>query len=600
MPLVGRLRRFFGRYLKRYLGYYVLGVLCLVGTNALTVAIPGFVQGALDALAQTATDPTGPERAVLWAWAVLLAGVAIVVVRTLSRTLFFNPGRTVEFRLKRDLFDRLLELPRSFFDQMRPGEIISRGTNDSNAVRALSGFATLQLFNVILMLALTLGRMIALEPWLTLLCVIPLALSALVLRVAIRAMWSLVAESQRQIATLSDRILETYNGVAIVQAFGAEVGARARFDDANDRMLELGLGLARIQSWMLPIVGVVGSLCVVGVLLVGGPMVAAERLTVGALAAFIVYIQILVTGLTSLGWMVNSVQRGLVGLERVDDVLYATSERPPPTASMPEPGAHGYALEVEALSFHYPAAPEAQVLSDVSLALAPGEVLGIFGPTGSGKSTLLDVLARVYETERGAVRVDGQPAEAVPIRDWWRRVAYVTQEPFLFSRSIRENIVLADPRHATEEDITRALTDAAFESDLETLPEGLATIVGERGITLSGGQRQRVALARAFFRPFDLLLLDDVLSAVDHATEQRLIDAIYGRLGPAGARTASAIVVSHRSSVLARADRILVLVQGRIVDGGTHEELLTRPGPYREAWRLQKAREALESGRLVA
>ena len=578
--------RFYREYLRRYLGWYGLGVLFLIATNALTVAIPGFVAEAIDAL--SAGEPA--SSATPWALAVLGSGLGIIVVRTLSRTLFFNPGRTVEFRIKGAMFDHLLDLPKRFFAETRPGEIISRGTNDTSAVRALAGFATLQLFNVVFLLVFTAARMIVLEPTLTLICAVPLVGAVLILRRAVRSMFHLVRQAQEQIAVLSDRILETYNGVSVLQAFGAMSGAHHRFDRANNRLMDLGIGLVRIRAWLLPVVSVVGSLCIVLLLLVGGPMVVEGRLSVGELAAFSVYIQILVMGLTSLGWLINSVQRGWIALNRVYDVLEAP-ERITGAGPMPDP-AGGHAISVRDLSFAYPDAPEEVVLRGLSFDVAPGETLGIFGFTGSGKSTLLDLLARVYEPPAGTVFVDDVDVSTVAIGDYWQDVGYVTQEPFLFSTTIRDNILLGVGGDGEDPDglAAAAADDAALRDDLAALPEGLDTVVGERGITLSGGQRQRVALARAFRRSFEVLLLDDVLSAVDHATEKRLIDAIYRRLRPDDRAARTAVVVSHRVSVLARADRVLVLDAGRVVDEGSHAELIARPGgPYARAWRLQQA-----------
>ncbi|MEZ4264780.1 MAG: ABC transporter ATP-binding protein [Myxococcota bacterium] len=586
-----RLIRFWQLYLRRYAVWYVFGVAFLVATNALTVAIPGFVKHAIDALAAG----EGPYSAVRFAWAILGAGLGIIVVRTLSRTFFFNPGRTAEFRVKNALFDRVLALPRRFFEQMRPGEIISRGTNDSNSVRALAGFATLQLFNVVLMLALTLARMVALDLRLTLTCGIPLVLAALILRRGVRAMFSLTIEGQQQVATLSDRILETYNGVSVVHAFGALPGVLERFDEANERMLAIGTGLAKVRAWLLPVVSVVGSLCVVLLLWFGGREVVAGSLSLGDLAAFSVYINILVTGLTSLGWLVNAVQRGYISLGRVDDVLYAEIARPEVTRALPSPPSAGHSLEIRGLSFSHPDAEPGSppVLADLNFSIAAGETLGVFGLTGTGKSTLLDLLARVREPAPGTVLLDGVDVRDVDVNAYWRRVAYVTQDPYLFSETIRENITLGEePEGGDTGAALEAARAAELSQDLGALPQGLETVVGERGVTLSGGQRQRVALARAFYRDFDVLLLDDVLSAVDHATEGRLIDAIYKRIDAGRRRTA--VVVSHRVSVLARADRVIVLDGGRIVAEGTHAELVTREGPYAHAWRLQRAAEAWE------
>ncbi|MGB0591228.1 MAG: ABC transporter ATP-binding protein [Myxococcota bacterium] len=592
---MAQLDRFWRNYLRRYAGWYLLGVICLVATNALTVAIPGFVKEAIDALARG----DGANEARDWAIAIVFAGLGIIVVRTLSRTLFFNPGRAVEFRVKNALFRHLLTLPRTFFDRLPAGEIISRGTNDTNAVRSLAGFATLQLFNVVLMLALTLGKMTTMDPVMTLYCALPLTGALVVLRFAVRAMFSWTREAQSEIARLSGRILETYQSIGMLRAYGAIEASHRRFDVANDRLLEIGLALTRIRAWLLPIISVVGSLTIVLVLFVGGRRVIAGDLSIGDIAAFSVYIGILVNGLISLGWMVNAMQRGWIALGRVDEVLDEPVVAHEGRLSLPPARGQGPEISVRNLSFGYDA--EAPVLDDISFDVASGEVVGIFGLTGSGKSTLLSVLARVHEAPPGAVHMDGVDIAAAPVRAHWHRLAYVTQEPFLFSRSIRANITWAlDTDEVDDSALQSVLNDACLTPDLAQFPEGISTVVGERGITLSGGQRQRVALARAFFRDYDLLLLDDVLSAVDHATEEQLVDAIYARTAFEGGGRRTAVIVSHRLSVLSKADRVLVLEDGKMVDIAPHAELITREdGAYRRAWQLQQAADrlaALEGG----
>lgn len=575
--------RFWREFVRQHRRWYLWGLLCLGGTTGLTVAIPWFVEQAVDALGRG-------DRGWHWAVAILVAGVAVMGVRTLSRIFFFNPGRTVEFHMKSALFERLLSMPRRYFDVMRPGDLINRGTNDANSMRALIGFGSLQLFNVAFIMVLTLGRMIHMEGMLTLACVGPLVVSAFILRAAISKMFTLFADNMAQVSTLSARILETYGGVAVLQAYGALPGAMARFDKENDHLLRLSEAVLKVRAWFLPVVSVTGSLCVVIVLYLGGRRVMQDDgFSLGQLAAFIVYVTILVSGITSFGWMVGAIQRGLLGLKRMYEVIDATPDRPAATAQVPSAtGGHG--LSVSHLTYTHPKAAT-PALVDVSFEVQPGETLGIFGLTGSGKSTLLSLLARVYDPPAGSVALSGVDITTLPERDYWRAVAYVSQEPFLFSKSVRENIAVAVP--AAEVDTARlqaAVEDAALGEDISGFQNGLDTVVGERGITVSGGQRQRTALARAFYRDFDVLLLDDVMSAVDHATEKKLIDALYRR---AAGRTT--LIVSHRLSVLARAHRILVLDGGRVVDQGTHAELLQRPGPYAQTWKLQQAQALVEA-----
>ncbi|MCA9517581.1 MAG: ABC transporter ATP-binding protein, partial [Myxococcales bacterium] len=508
----GLLARFWRSYMKRHTRSYLAGGVFLLATTALTIAIPVFVQHAVDAIGGgTASDAVG------WAWAILIAGVAIMGVRTLSRIYFFNPGRVVEYDIKNDLFGHLTEMPQRYFDRVRPGEIISRGTNDTGSVRAFVGFGSLQLFNVVMTLVFTLGQMLLTNALLTLLCIIPLAIAAFVLRYAIKKMLHLVTRSQQQVATLSERALETYNGAVVLQSFNAVAGATRRFDDANAELKDLSLGLVGVQSWLLPIVQVVGNACLIIVLYAGGRMVIENDLTKGELAAFSVYIRTVAGALFGMGWLINALQRGWVSLKRVYEVLDAPNDRPKSAAvPLPTPGPGGNAIAVKNLTFRYPVPPrrggEAApgdapldgpivgadgedrrpvVLEDVSFEVTPGEVVGIFGLTGAGKSTLLNVLGRVYEPPVGTVFVDGVDVRDVPLAEFWRELAYVPQDAFLFSTSIRENIALAAPMGERDDArVEAAASSAALNDDLSALHDGVDTIVGARGVTLSGGQRQ--------------------------------------------------------------------------------------------------------------
>ena len=598
--------RFWKEYASVHKYSYVVGIFFLLLTSILGVFIPKLIQWSIEAF-------ENQESAVYLSVALLGAGIATMVVRTLSRTFIFNPGRTVEYTLKQDLFAHLIKLPKAFYEaQMSAGEMINRGTNDTAAVRGLVGFGALQLFNVTMTLTLTLGQMFWLDVWLSFYCIIPLTFASLILRWAVLKMFTFHQKIMAQNGIFGDRILESYAGVSLIQLFGANQGVNQRFDHENNELLSLSESVQTIAVWALPIVSVIGNLCIVLTLYLGGVRLQNNELSLGALTAFIVYINLLVSSLTSLGWMTGAIQRGYISLGRVYEVLDTKLDRPEVSASLPPSQEEGRTLEVKSLSFTHPTA-EQESLHQVSFKVNAGEVLGVFGLTGSGKSTLLDVLSRTYEPPSETVFIDDVDVTQLAVSEYWQELAYVQQSPFLFSQTIRSNITLSiDSKSlpkveeleqnskqnsdlSSDHRLDYAIEAACLSSEIENFPQKLMTKVGERGITLSGGQKQRTSLARAFYRKDQrLLLLDDVLSAVDHQTEEQLIQAIYNRQ-PA----CTTLIVSHRMSVLQRADRVIVLDDGRVIDQGSPNDLLKKDGPYAKAWQAQNSHELAGSSPLV-
>lgn len=590
---------FLRRYALRYVPLYALGIAALIATNFITVLIPEYIKHTIDAI-------SADEPSETWGGYVgLLLGlaVAVIAVRTLSRVLFFNPGRTVEYRLKNDYFAHLLDMAPAFFQRWRTGELISRATNDMQSVRAVIGFATLQVFNVALSLSLSLGKMIGIHLWLTLACLLPFSVASVVLRAGIRHLLLRYRRAQEQLAGLSDTIMDSYSGAAVIQAFNAQATFAARFDAANEAYRDNSIGMARLRAFVLPIVVVVGNGCLFLLLLIGGRLAIEGALTLGDIAALAAYVSIVVAALNSLGWVINAIQRGLVSLARVQEVM---AEPAPETATDGTPMPAGsLSLEVRGLTFRWPEelrsndSPEPAddreksdrpVLDDVSFRLGAGQTLGIFGPTGAGKTTLVNLLVRLLPPPSGAVNVGERDVMTWPQRALREAVTVVPQDAYLFSRSIRENVGFADlPAEIDDARVERAVRLACLADEIPRLSHGMQTVVGERGVTLSGGQRQRVALARAFYRAPRLLVLDDVLSAVDHATEERLIENIREV-----SRGVTTVIVSHRISALRHADQVLVLVAGRVVARGTHDALIGREGLYADTWRYQQEEDAEE------
>jgi ATP-binding cassette subfamily B protein len=586
------LRRFLGRYTPPFYGAYALGILALLATNWINVLIPEQVRTVIDAI--HAGHDGDDWRSVI----VFMLGLAFAVIatRTLSRVLFFNPGRTVEFRLKNDYLGHLLQMGPAFFQRLGVGELLSRGTNDIMAVRSIIGYATLQLFNVTIALGMTIERMIAIDATMTWTCLAPFALGIVILRHGIRLLLVRYREAQKQLAELSDAILESYAGAPIIQSFNATAPFEERVQELNDAYVENYRKMAVIRSFHLPAVAVVGSACLAIVLLMGGSRVVEGALTLGDIAAYAAYIGIIVAALNSTGWVINSIQRGLVSLQRVYDVLDSPVDLPEAEGASGEDASDFEAitetpyLRVMNASFRHPDTdPEAPpTLANISFDVPPGSRIGVFGPTGSGKSTLLRLLARLPPPEPGMIFVNETDLVTIPDAELRRTLTLVPQRAYLFSRTVRENIALDDlPAEIDDQRVKEVVRIADLETDVEALVDGLETIVGERGVTLSGGQRQRVALARALYRPRPLILLDDVLSAVDRTTEKRLLANL-------GATTDdfTAIVTSHRISAIAASDLILVLDGGRIVERGTHQALIETDGIYARTWRQQLSDEA--------
>ncbi|MCJ7753925.1 MAG: ABC transporter ATP-binding protein/permease, partial [Thermoanaerobaculales bacterium] len=389
---------------------------------------------------------------------------------------------------------------------------------------------------------------------------------------------------------ISEHVLGSLQGMAAIQGFVAEEAFIERFETRNREWLRTSMRLALIRSTALPLLVLAGGVAMFALIAVGGPMVLAGTLTVGELAAFIALLAVFLPPLRSMGWMMSVIQRGRAALERIFELVDAPVERPEGGAGRVMEAGHGPTLEIHDLSFAYPDEPRRAVLEGLSVTIPAGSVIGLFGRTGSGKSTLLRLLARVYNPPAGSIFADGVDLNTIDLESWRRRLSVVPQRPFLFSDAIASNVALEAVPDV--ERIARSVDMAALGSDLEALPDGLQTVVGERGIMLSGGQRQRVALARGLYRDSDLLILDDVLSAVDHQTEAQLVETVAALTRRPEAPTV--LIASHRLSALRHCGRVLVLDAGRLVDQGTHSELIKRPGIYRDTWLVQSQRAASE------
>lgn len=579
----------------RYRRRFLLGLLCLMLATTFSLLGPWVLRYAVDDLTQ------GVTRGALARHAAALLGLAVAggVCRFLMRRILVGVSRAVEYDLRNAFVAHLQRLPLAYFHATRTGDLMSRATNDLNAVRMMVGPAVMYMASTGLVFVVSVVLMLSIDPLLTLAALACLPLVSVAVKFFGSAVYRRTEEIQAQLATLSAVAQEGLAGVRVVRAYCREEVEAERFDRENREYFARNVRLIRIQALFYPSLGFILGLAGVLVLWLGARHVVDGRITLGQFVAFNAYLLMLSWPMIAFGFVTNLFQRGMAAWRRMCDVLDARPAEPDPApaAAPPAPAAAG-GVEFRRLSFAYDGR---RVLDDVSVRVAPGGVLGVIGPTGSGKSTLLALLPRLYDPPRGTVLVDGADVLDVPLSVLRRRIAVVPQDPFLFSDTIAGNVAFGVEAAGLPEAgaggagqdagavVTEALALARLDKDLAGFPDGAETRVGERGVTLSGGQKQRTALARALSADARILLLDDALSAVDAATEADILAGLRRVL-----RGRTSIVVSHRISTVRAADLILVLDEGRVVERGSHDELVARGGLYAGLHRKQLMEQALE------
>ena len=564
------------RYLLRYRWRYAAGAGCLVLATGFSLGIPWTVKLAVDALGRSA--PVG--RYVL---IILLLAAAHGAARLGSRFTIIGAGQWVEHDVRADLYAHLQALPPAFYHRRRTGDLMSRASNDIAALRMLAGFGIVMLIGTSLTFLGTLGAMWAIDPWLTLYALAPFP--ALVL-VAKRFNHDVEVRStavQEQLGMLSAKVQENLSGMPVVRAYTMEEREIAGFGRLNREYLARSLDLARTQAVAWPMLGFISGLGALIVLWLGGKAVVDGRITLGAFVAFNGYLAYLAWPTIALGWTLANVKRGLASMQRIVEIL---DEPEPPQPARPAPGMlETGPIEFRHLSFGYEGRGPA--LSDVSFTVAEGGLVAVVGPTGSGKSTLGLLLCRLFEPPPGSVFIGGVDVRELPLDRLRRSVGYVPQEAFLFSRPLRENVLLADD--GLGDDRLEAVgRTAGIEADVAAFPDGWDTVIGERGLTLSGGQRQRVALARALAADPPFLVLDDALASVDAAKEWEILLALR-----AAVRGRTTLLMTHRLRAAEEADHVVVLDQGRVVEQGRHADLLAAGGLYSRLWRVQQLEDEL-------
>ena len=572
------------KYVWRYWRWYLVGGLCLFGTATLVMWIPWWIRDAIRIVEQ------GGQLSDVTYYAVLIIASAIVqgLVRTFSRALIFNAGRNIEFDLRNDIFAHLEKLPLSYYHSQRTGDLMSRVINDISAVRVMLGPGILNFANAPLYYVYALALMLSMDVRMTLAALAPFPLLMYVARKFRGQIMKSSLEVQQQMSVLSSHVQENLSGMHVVKAYSQEDFQTQQFAGLNKDYEIKSMEMAKLRGIVNPIMQGINGLTVLIVIWYGGVRVMRGDLLVADIVAFIAYLNVLAWPTAAFGWMLSLVERGRAAMRRLSEILETRPEIASSETAAPLRGLKT-GIDFKNVSFIYGRQKNGHpALNGINFSLPVGRSVGLVGRIGSGKSTLAHLVPRLFDTSSGEILIDGRNIRELALSDLRKIIGYVPQDPFLFSTSLRRNLVLGRDQY-TEEELERAIKIAKLDRDIEIFPHGLETLVGERGVTLSGGQKQRATLARALVMDPPVLILDDSLSSVDAQTEAEILQGLKSIL-----KEKTCLIISHRISAVKEADEILVLDEGKIIERGNHEELVRRAGVYAELYQQQRLSEELE------
>ncbi len=562
------------QYLRPHKVRVAIGVVTLFAVNGIGTYLPILISKVIDEL------QTKFEISQLWQEVGLIVGLAclMLLMRMGSRIAIFGVGRQVEFDLKQQIFDHVLRLEPAYFATRTIGDLINRATSDVDNIRRLVGFALLSFVNTLFAYMLTLPVMFGIDLKLSLAAIAIYPFIMLLVRAFSERLKAQQVAVQECLSRLSDLIQEDMSGISLIKIYAQEQNEQQAFVNLNQKLLEANLRLAKTRNTLFPILGGLASLSLLVLIWFGGQAIASGAITIGGFVALILYVERLIFPTALLGFTITAYQRGEVSIDRIESILTVQPaiDSKPGAIALPLSEVKGK-LQARHLTFTYPGA-EQPALQDVSFTLEPGTTVAIVGPVGCGKSTLANALPRLLNIQPGQLFLDGHDTTQIRLRDLRGAIAYVPQDSFLFSTTLKNNIRYGNPR-VEQFEIEAAAKQAQVHSEILNFPQTYKTLVGERGITLSGGQRQRTALARALVIDAPILILDDALASVDNQTATNILKNLTE-----GTQRKTVLFITHQLSAAAIADQIWVMEKGQIVQVGTHEDLLTKPGLYQTLW----------------
>lgn len=572
------------KYLYKYRVKISLGILITIVARIFSLFAPRLIGNSITATEQFLKTPTGDLEALK---ETLLINIAIIIGTALlsgfftflMRQTLINVSRYIEFDLKNEIFEQYLRLSQTFYKNNRTGDLMNRISEDVGKVRMYVGPAIMYSINTVALFVIVISYMVSIAPQLTLYTIIPLPLLSYIIYKLSKIINVRSTKVQETLSKLSSFTQESFSGISVLKSYNLQAQNSTDFDILSKESLDKNMALVRVQAWFYPLMILLIGISNLLVIFIGGKQYIADEITIGVLAEFIIYVNMLTWPVAVVGWITSIVQQAEASQERINDFL---KEKPDIIDGPGVANQSNADLEFEKVSMYY-RETQIKALDQLQLKIKSGTTLGIVGAVGSGKSTLLDLIARLYDPTEGTLFLGGHPLKNFKRTNLRARIGYVPQNAFLFSETIQNNIIFGKS-DATLEEVKIAAKNAAVAANIEGFEKGYQTILGERGVTLSGGQKQRVSIARALIKDPEILLLDDCLSAVDTDTEETILKNLKKIRA-----NKTTIIVSHRLSSIIDADNIIVLDKGKIIQQGQHKDLVNRPGYYQELFQKQQA-----------